>query len=280
MGTIFDVPPKKNPGAPPKDVVLQPTTIALSVREYSDIFWSNEAKLKPRDRADIVFQLDRLYVYQRLGALAGFLVLGVGGSIAAKRYFPRNVMSLTAFSSVFGFTLGSEFGYDGAYKRALRDFERRPQCKTVIRLIGYRPTLSLWINYYSNGKPDEPFSAWWNRTDDISSIGEYGDSMIQDKEDEFYDDERFKSSPSLPPSQPATTSGWSIPAKHNPGSDDRRLELSPRDDNGQEQFDRWRDDEFESPEKFEKDMELERAGEDQPDDFSVSERKYSRSRYD
>ncbi|KAK9457110.1 hypothetical protein V1511DRAFT_144016 [Dipodascopsis uninucleata] len=285
---IYDVPPKHPTGKLPEQMdidINQSLPLTLDKREYATIFWINDAKLSKKDRFDVLKELDRSYVYQIFGAFTGAAALGTVGYFLSTRYFRPTRRSLTAFFSIIGAEFGTDIGFQIGLSRAQSDFSSRPHCRAAIRLIEYRPTLTLWRNYYGGGKPLSPFTSWWNTNYDniLLENSDWRDTdAVADMDDsgvEFTSDKGFETSGSL---------SWNIPVSNNRTDKeasatavDRESKSQPKTEVDQNFYGRFNTrPEMESQEDFDRKIQLERQGEDQPDDFVASERKYSRSKYD
>ncbi|KAK9234880.1 hypothetical protein V1525DRAFT_411614, partial [Lipomyces kononenkoae] len=289
MASIFDVPPRRTHPGPVKEINFDPTKPVLTYREYSDLFWYTDAQLSKKDRRDIVSELNQEWVYRVIGSFVGCISTGVASAIVMKRWFPATRMSMTALGALVGTEIGNEAGYAVAYRRAIRDFEARPKCRTIIRLVDYRPSLGLWINYYSYGKPTPIFHTWW-KDYKLGQVGNKTPDISDEKLEAAGPDEQALPSPSARP-EPVVPDSWGIPVQSPPvppKQDNKRpisKESSPsryrnpgkRGGNVDEEF--YNDEAVETQEEFDKKIEMERRGEDQPDDFTSSERRYSRSKY-
>ncbi|KAK9385866.1 hypothetical protein V1515DRAFT_606837 [Lipomyces mesembrius] len=283
MASIFDVPPRRTQPQPVTKINFDPKKPVLTTREYSDLFWYTDAQLTKKDRRDIVSELNQEWVYRVFGSFVGGIGTAIVTAIAMKRWFPATRMSMTAFGAIVGTEIGNEAGYAVAYRRAMRDFEARPNCRTIIRLVDFRPTLGLWINYYSNGKPEPILQTWW-RDFQLGQIGnkrDISDDKLEDEENTAPDEV------ALPPSarpEPVAPSSWGIPVQSQVSTEETRSSYNKPSRNGNSRRDLdaefYRDENVESQEEFDKKVDMERRGEDQPDDFIASERRYSRSKYD
>ncbi|KAK9494041.1 hypothetical protein V1508DRAFT_414262 [Lipomyces doorenjongii] len=281
MASIFDVPPRRTQPQPVTKINFDPNKKVLTTREYSDLFWHTDAQLTKKDRRDIVSELNQEWVYRVFGSFVGGIGTAIVTAIAMKRWFPATRMSMTAFGAIVGTDIGNEAGYAVAYRRAMRDFEARPTCRTIIRLVDFRPTLGLWINYYCNGKPKPILQTWW-RDYQLGQIGnkrDISDDKLEDEEDRV--PEEVALSPSARP-EPVTPSSWGIPVQSQVPTEDTRSSKHSRNGNFRRDLDAefYKDENVESQEEFDKKVDMQRRGEDQPDDFVASERRYSRSKYD
>ncbi|KAK9317052.1 hypothetical protein V1522DRAFT_399265 [Lipomyces starkeyi] len=288
MASIFDVPPRRTQPQPVTKINFDPNKPVLTTREYSDLFWYTDAQLTKKDRRDIVSELNQEWVYRVFGSFVGGIGTAIVTAIAMKRWFPATRMSMTAFGAIVGTEIGNEVGYAVAYRRAMRDFEARPNCCTIIRLVDFRPTLGLWINYYSNGKPKPILQTWWKdyQLGQIGSKRDISDEKLQDEENEGLNTvpEEVPLSPSARP-EPVAPSSWGIPVQSQVPMEDKRSSYNKPSRYGNSRRDLddaefYSDEHVESQEEFDKKVDMERRGEDQPDDFITSERRYSRSKYD
>ncbi|KAK9373475.1 uncharacterized protein V1513DRAFT_448831 [Lipomyces chichibuensis] len=285
MASIFDVPPRRTHPEPVTKINFDPNKAVLTTREYSDLFWYTDAQLTKKDRRDIVSELNQEWVYRVFGSFVGGIGTAVVTAIAMKRWFPATRMSMTALGAIVGADVGNEVGYAVAYRRTLRDFEARPNCRAIIRLVNFRPTLGLWINYYANGKPKPILQTWW-RDYQLGQIGnkrDISDEKLEDEQNEGLDAAPEEVPPAARP-EPVPPSSWGIPVQSQvPTEDALSSDNEPsRYRNSRRDLDAefYSNERVESQEEFDKKVDMERRGEDQPDDFITSERRYSRSKYD
>ncbi|KAK9480387.1 hypothetical protein V1514DRAFT_325298 [Lipomyces japonicus] len=287
--TIFSVPPPRNPGPLPSEIKFDPYNRELTLSQYSDIFWITDKQLTRKDRKDITTQLSRVYVYKIFGALGGLLATATGSFFVMKRVFPATRRSMSVLFGLMGAQVGSGVGAVFGTERAHVDFKNRSQPDMIIHLIGYRPTLSLWLNYYSNGKPQGVWKTYWNSSKQDyqqQDRASWGDDKIDQLEREQFETQtddfssQFEASPQASPS-------WQIPVKQtgdnsNNLQQNRNTEFKKSVSNEPPRYKKSQQisTELETQEAFDKRVELERRGEDQPDDFSQSEKRYSKSKYD
>ncbi|KAK9449184.1 uncharacterized protein V1518DRAFT_417353 [Limtongia smithiae] len=287
---IFNVPPKREPGPPP--IKLDENKVVLNTHEYSELFWYVDDKLSRKDRRDILRELDRAYVYRVLGGIGLMFASGFAASVVAKRVIPQSKRSMTVLGGILGAEFGSDSGFAFGNLYAQRDFQNRPYCRTVIRLVNYRPTLSLWINYYGDGHPPNAFSVWWRTNyEQINTTAYDGDDEpVSDEEirEEFdsapdasarepssWDTISTRNRASASAPVPATTAplqtASSAPGYEPPrygsraSSSIRKYDLPPEE---------------ETQAEFDRKLDMERRGLDQPDDFTNSEKRFSSSKYD
>ncbi|KAK9319206.1 hypothetical protein V1517DRAFT_60265 [Lipomyces orientalis] len=278
MASIFEVPPRRTQPGPVTKINFDPNKSAFTAREYADLFWYTDAQLTKKDRRDIVSELNQEWVFRVIGSFVGGISTAIVTSIAMKRYFPATRMSMTAFGAIVGTDLGNEAGYMLGYRQAMRNFQTRPKCRTIIRLVDFRPTLGLWINYYSYGRPDGIFSTWWKdyQLGQIGNTKGSYDERMADEDSEAAD--RVPAKVPLSQPDPVAPSSWGIPVQsHVPTEDNAPRYQKSRREVDTEFYD---NEHVETQEEFDKKIDMERLGEDQPDDFSSSERRYSRSKYD
>ena len=189
-------------------------------------------------------------------------------------------LNLTAFkpgrvaSSLFFGTIGFEFGATAGQQvgivKAYNRFSENENCRMMIRLARSRPFLSYWRKYFTSG-PTLPIlqdlrryneqKQNWVREADASTDRNFEETGWENESSE-QDNYSYKKLPN-------NSVGTIRPAGEI-------SQKKPEDPFAEDDF----AGELETPESFENDMELERRGEDQPDDFSASERKYSSSKYD
>ncbi|KAJ8096574.1 hypothetical protein POJ06DRAFT_263905 [Lipomyces tetrasporus] len=283
MASMFEVPPRRTHPGPVTKTNIDPNKPVFTAREYSDLFWYTDGQLTKKDRRDIVSELNQEWAFRVIGSFVGGISTAIVTSIAMKRYFPATRMSMTAFGAIVGTDIGNEAGYMLGYRKAMRDFEARPNCRTIIRLVDFRPTLGLWINYYSYGKPKGIFSTWW-RDYQLGQIGNTKgsyDEKMADEDSEAAD--RVPDEVPLSKPEPVAPSSWGIPVQsHVPTEENVSNYNRARYQKSRREVDAefYNNEHVETQDEFDTKIEMERKGQDQPDDFSTSERRYSRSKYD
>ncbi|KAK9458506.1 uncharacterized protein V1516DRAFT_682606 [Lipomyces oligophaga] len=311
MADLYQVPPTRNPGPlPTEEITFTPQT-AVTAKLYADAFWQTDAKLTAKDRRDIAWELNRFCAYRFIGGVIGGFVFLMAGYRGSKRYMPTFVTSMTSLSALFGLQGGRSVGIIMSTAGTATDFSDRPECKKAILLTAYRPIMGLWISYFTNGKQGtHPLFDWWSQPSSLEALGPGYDDLAIDAE-EAEREREFTQQTAPATATPFSVGGYSptessqnswdavraraagqdrVSRPHEPsryGSKDpvqssrgggpKPLAAFQKTDNDA-RLDSMP--EVESTAEFDRLIELERKGVDQADDFSQSETKFSKSKYD
>ncbi|KAK9472363.1 uncharacterized protein V1510DRAFT_417303 [Dipodascopsis tothii] len=260
----FEVPPPRLPGASAEKLDFNPRKLALTNDEYSRLFWYTDHRLTTRDRLELQNVFTKAYLYSNIGGFLGFALFAFSPhykSLSIKAFNTSRVAGSVFFGVIgfeFGATVGQQVGLVKGHSRFVA--AENEHCMTVMRLARLRPFLSHWRRYYSDGqllpvlrelREYNERKAMWNQglPDSTPAYDEWGADLDQPRRPTLADRVR-----NLPP-----------PADDDPFVADPAGEFA-----GQ----------IETAASFEREMELERRGQDQPDDFTASEAKYSQSKYD
>lgn len=185
--------------------------------------------------------------------------------------------------------------------KAARDFSHRPPCRSVMRMVAMRPTLALWINYYADGKRQNSFVAWWNE-ENVGNTQTYYNDVPEIPYGEFpafgepttvtmTEQERLKPFGAVGDPEPVAPSSWDLAVSRRKSEENEyKPKTEPPRYGTKKKYSKStyasqdlaldRPPEEETQDDFDRKIEMERQGIDQPDDFSASENKYSQSKYD